>query len=221
MDTSMISKMTGLGVASVAALCLAWSGLSSAADVTTVSKASVNIQSYEQTASGVTEKVTVKTDDVINDLMDSNPGTKPAKNLQLVLLNYCDEPEDGSVLIVWDKDTDFFAEGSDFACLWTEGSAIFNDKQDKIYQGLDIDADHFGMHEIDMDVEIKGGKVKKKLDSERPVCLKKFKTLTMAGYYDNGDGEDGSRVMRKAGSIKTNGAAFDLLEGDFVENLCD
>jgi hypothetical protein len=213
--------LTGL-----ATLCLAWSGVSYAGAIgptgyTTVSKASVNIQSYEQTASGVTEKVKVKTDDVINDLMGSNPGTKPAKNLQLVLLNYCDEPENGSALAVWDKDANDFAVESSVACLWTEGSAIFNDKQDKIYQGLDIDSDYFHMDEIDMDVEIKGGKVKSKLISERPVCLKKFKTLTMAGYDSNGDNTPGSRVMRKAGSIKTNGAVFEVLDGDRVGNFCE
>ena len=125
------------------------------------------------------------------------------------------------MLAVWDKDTNDFASESSVACLWTEGSALFNDKQDKIYQGLDIEAYIFHMDEIDMDVEIKGGKVKSKLISERPVCLKKFKTLAMSGYYSNGDNTPGSRVMRKAGSIKTNGAVFEVLDGDWVSNFCD
>lgn len=221
--------LTGLGIAS---LCLAWSGFSYAGDggvgYTTVSKASVKIQSYEQTASGVAEKVTFKTDDLINNLTHMDSGTKPAKNLQLVLLNYCDNPEGGSSLRVWDKDTNTFAVGSDEACLGTESGAVFDDKKDALYQGLDIDAEHFGMDEIDMEVEIKGGKVKKKVDSSRPVCLKKFKTLAMSGYesYDfiegdwvfRGDGAVGNKAMRKSGSIKTNGGVFAKIDGNQV---CD
>ena len=213
--------LTGLGIAS---LCLAWSGLTSAGDVevdyTTVSKASVKIQSYEQQSNGEVEKVKVDTDTVILELTGDS-GDKPPKNQQLVLLNYCGNPEDWSALAVWDKDDNDLVEGAGVACLWREGSVIYNDKKDTLYQGLDIDADYFTMDEIDMDVEIKGGKVKKKVDSSRPVCLKKFKTLAMSGYYSNGDGEPGTRVMRKAGSIKTNGGVFDTIPGNEVAFWCD
>jgi hypothetical protein len=78
---------------------------------------------------------------------------------------------------------------------------------------LDIDAAPFGMHEIDMSVEIKEGKVKKKVDSSQPVCLKKFKTLAMGSYNDNGDDTAGSRVLRKTGSIKTNGGVMAVFDG--------
>jgi len=227
MKLHRLNKLTGLGFAS---LCLAWSGLSYAGDIppendiTTVSKASVKIQSYEQTASGVTEKVTVKTDDVINALTGKAPGTKPPKNQQLVLLNYCGEPQNYSAMGVWDKDASDLVDLVDDAetdkaiCLRREGPALFNDKQDKIYTTWDIGQSDlfFGMSEIDMSVEIKGGKVKKKVDSSRPVCLKKLKTLAMGAYYGEGEDENGSRVLRKTGSIKTNGAVIDTFEGNTI-----
>ena len=220
-----LNRLTGLGLAS---LCLAWSGLTYAGGPppgfvhTTVSKASVNIQSYRQSAEGEVEKIKIDTPWVINSLTGSDQDTKPAKNLQLVLLNYCDEPEGGSALAVWDKDTNDLAEGADVACLDRESSVIYNDKKDTVYQGLDIDAEYFHMDEIDMDVEIKGGKVKKNVLSDRPICLKKFKTMTMAGYYDNGDdGATDNLVMRKAGSIKTNGGVFEAILGNEVAFWCD
>jgi hypothetical protein len=224
MKTSMMSNLAGLGIGSVAALCVGWSGLSYAVDVganfTTVSKASVNIQSYEQAANGEVEKVKVDTNTVILDLT-GDASSKPPKNYQLVLLNYCGAPENGSALAVWDKDTDGLVDGAQMACLDREGSVVFNEKKMKSYQGLDIDANHFGMDEIDMEVEIKGGKVKKNLDSSQPVCLKKFKTLAMSGYYSDGDGVPGTRAMKKPGSIKTNGGVFEIIPGDVVFNYCD
>ena len=87
-----LNRLTGLGLAS---LCLAWSGLTYAGGPppgfvhTTVSKASVNIQSYRQSAEGEVEKIKIDTPWVINSLTGSDQDTKPAKNLQLVLLNYC------------------------------------------------------------------------------------------------------------------------------------
>jgi hypothetical protein len=219
-----LNKLTGLGAASLATLCLAWSGLSHAGmdapdDFTTVSRASVKIRSYEQTASGETEKVTVDTDTVILNLT-GDEGDKPPKNQQLVLLNWCGDSVDWSALAVWDKDTDELVPGADAACLDRESSAVFDDKKDKAYTGLDIDAGYFGMDEIDMDVEISFGKVKKKIDSNQTVCLKKFKTLAMAGYYENGDDVPGSRVMRKSGSIKTNGGVKGALDGNVVSLFC-
>jgi len=112
-------------------------------------------------------------------------------------------------------------DGADAACLWSEGSWVFDEKKGRLYRPMDIDAWAFDMDEIDMDAEIKGGELKKKVDSSQPFCLKKFKTMAMSGYHDNGNGENGSRVMRKAGSIKTNGAVFDTIPGNAVFNLCD
>jgi len=45
--------------------------------------------------------------------------------------------------------------------------------------------------------------------------------MTMAGYYDNGEGATGARVMRKAGSIKTNGGVFEAILGNEVAFWCD
>ena len=225
MRSTGMNKLTGLGAVSIATLCLAWSGLSSAGafgptDYTTVSKASVKIQSFEQTGEGETEKVTVKTNDVINYLLGEDPGTKVPKNLRLVLLNYCDDPSDHNALAVWDRDEDDLAEAG-AVCLGTEGSAIYNDKKDTIYRPLDIDGNPFMMDEIDMDVQIKLGRVKSNLIEARPECLKRFSTMAMSGYYSNGDGAEGSRVMRKSGSIKTSGSVFEVLEGDVVGFICD
>jgi len=218
-----LKKLTGVGFAS---LCLAWSGLSYAGagqapvdDFTTVSKASTKIQYYEQTASGVTEKVTLKTNDLILKLTDSS-ADKPPKNQQLVLLDWCGGIDAFSALAVWDKDRDELVEVADAACLWNEGSYVINENKDTLYRPMDIDAWAFEMDEIDMDAELKGGKLKKKVDSSQPFCLKKFKTMAMSGYHNNGNGENGSRVMRKSGSIKTNGAVFDTIPGNAVFNLC-
>ena len=223
MKTSVISKLTGLGIGSFAALCIGWSGLSYAIEVednfTTVSKASTKIQYYEQTASGVTEKVTLKRDDLILKLTNDT-SDKPPKNYQLVLLNWCGDIDKFSALAVWDKDRDELVEGADAACLWSEGSWVFDEKKGTLYRPMDIGAWAFEMDEIDMDAEIKGGKLKKNIDSSQPFCLKKFKTMAMSGYYNNGNGENGSRVMRKAGSIKTSGAVFDTIPGNAVFNLC-
>jgi len=215
-----LKKLTGLGVAS---LCLAWSGFSSAGEgainYTTVSKASTKIQYYEQTATGVVDKVTIKTNDLILELTDSS-ADKPPKNQQLVLLNWCGDVDNFSALAVWDKDTDALAAGANATCLWSEGSWVYDEKKDRVYRPMDIEAADFNMDEIDMDAQISLGKVKKKVDPIQQVCLKKFKTMAMSGYYDNGNGEIGSRVLKKAGSIKTNGAVFDSIPGNAVVNFC-
>ena len=220
MNTSVIKKLTGLGIGSFAALCIGWSGLSYAeADYTTVSKASTKIQYYEQTASGGVEKVTHKTNDLILTLTDSD-SDKPPKNYQLVLLNWCGDVDELSALAVWDKDRDELVEGADAACLWSEGSWVYDEKKGRVYRPMDIDAWAFEMDEIDMDAEITLGKMKKKIDSSQPVCLKKFKTMAMSGYHHNGNGESGSRVLRKSGSIKTNGGVKGKLDGNVLNPLC-
>jgi len=232
MKISVISKLAGLGIGSFAALCIGWSGLSYADEVTnytTVSKASVKIQYHEQTASGVTEKRTFKTDDLVLELTDSS-ADKPPKNQQLVLLNDCNAPEEGGVLAVWDKDTDKLVADADYVCLAHEGRALKDDKKNTIYTPIDNYlgykslAKATGFDEIDFDAEIKLGKLKKKLDSSQPVCLKKFKTMAMAGYYDD-DGDaphfaTGNKILRKTGSVKTNGGVKGILDSNIIWDMC-
>ena len=133
----------------------------------------------------------------------------------------CGDIDAWSALAVWDKDQDELVAGADATCLWSEGSWVYDEKKDRLYRPMDIESEDFNLSEIDMDAEISLGKVKKKVDSSQQVCLKKFKTMAMSGYYDNGNGEPGSRVLKKAGSIKTNGAVFDSIPGNAVLNFCD
>ena len=216
-----MNRLTSLSVASIATLCLVWSGLASAGDIgpmgyTTMSRASVKIESFEQTGEGETGQVTVRTNDVINYLREEEPGTRVPNHLQLVLLNSCDDPAGGSAVTVWDRNEGDVA--GNMTCLYTRGPVIFRDGRNTIYQQLNIDAWPFHMDQIDMDVEIKLGRVSGRLLEERPVCLKSLSTMTMSGYYW---GEGDSRVMRKPGSIKTNGAVFEVMEGDVVSQFCD
>lgn len=219
MSASVFNQVVKSGAVSLAALCLALGGSAYAGDgpigdYTSVSKASVNIKYYEQTGEGVAESGKVKTNDVINTLTGAEPGSKVPRNLKLVMLSYCGDPEYFKALGVWDKDQDALTGG--VACLYPESAPVYDDKKNLFYQGLDIEAGVFGMHEIDMDVQVKTGSVRKRVNSDEPICLKSFKTLTMAGYY-NGEGDH--KVLRK-GKINTSGSVQATLEGNVV-GICD
>ena len=218
MSATLFNQMVKFGGGSLAALCLAWGGSASAGlgpldDYTSVSRASVNINFFQQDGVESVSSGSIKTHDVINALTGGEPGSRPPNNLKLVLLSYCGSPEYEKALAVWDTDTDDLTGAT--LCLWTESQAIY-DSSDKFYQGLDIDTGPLNLDEIDMDVKVTTGSVRSRLNSAEPVCLKSFTTLTMAGYH-NGEGD--SAVLKNNGKISTSGPVQGTLDGNAV--LCD
>lgn len=218
MSTSVFNQLAKFGGVSLTALCLAWGGLAYAGigpidDYTSVSRASVNIKYFQQDGESVISG-SIKTHDVVNALTGGEPGSSPPRNLRLVMLSYCGDPEYEKALGVWDTDTDDLT-GSRL-CLWTESQTVYDSSKNRFYQGLDIETGPLNLNEIDMEVQVSLGSVRSRLNSDEPVCLKSFRTLTMAGYY-NGDGD--SAVLKNNGRISTSGPVQATLNGNAV--LCD
>ncbi len=223
MTTTVRNYLKELGLVSVAALALAWSGFTQAGgpspeDNTLVNNASVKIRYFIQTGEGMKKSETVTTKDVLNYFIGAEPGSKPPKNLSLVLLSYCADPAGRSALAVWDRDIDDLAEAN-WACLWQEGGAIENHSQ---IVPWDIEAEAFGFDEIDMDVEIGLGEVNNKTIEGRPMCLKNLRTRALSGYNSmETNGAVGTKVVSGESAIKTNGGIKAVLSGDVVSFLCD
>jgi hypothetical protein len=175
-----------------------------------VSRASVNINYFQQDGESVVSN-TFRTHDAINALTGGEPGTRPPNNLKLVMLSYCDAPEYEKALAVWDTDTEGLTGSS--LCLWTESQTIYDSSMNRFYQGLDIETGPFNLSEVDMDVQVNLGSVPRRINPDEPLCLRSFRTLSMAGYAS---GEGDSVVLKGNGRISTSGPVKATLEGNAV-----
>jgi hypothetical protein len=224
MNISRNFKLT----ASLIVLGLGWSATSYAGapplpDITTLSPVKVKTKMVEQTGDGTTKTIKMGNNEVICNMAPGCTDGKPPKNYALAMLNDCDDPYAYQLLAVVDKDTGDPIEGSTTACMYQESPAVIDAKKDKAAVAYDSDCDPLTMDECDLTAELKMGKLPKKVDEAQSVCLSKFKTLTMSGYWSEGpDGATGNMVMDGKSSIKTTGKPKLAIEpGGIVAAECD